>query len=699
MLFTMRREREDFGPYHVVGHPLLAPLLPTEHESDLHATLLGLRHAAMASDQELLALVENAVEALADADQEAVLSAAARPHSEVRGALHALVADKRIANGDPAGDETLDSAMLVPLLRRASRLSCMDAELGERLLNAVGVLTASLAGHGEHTCRISLGGMRAPLALRHVPSGPSNGVRFWPVARLGVGVCAVGWAGLRIMGRTVLELGCGTAAVGLACAALGAREVWSTDVDADALALAARNVAANGATAVRVARLDMRDETDAARPEGMPRCFGLVVAAIVDDGDETSADALRAAARYVDLTDPLARVLCCFGQAKDSGQARRSEGAAEAAVRMGDLVLDCGLRVVASERVSTDAHGMSKGMLLLLLVPASHHEDGRAGGPCTASTYSKEKSSRRECQEEMPNLEEESSPYEVDASATVDWVAAAASSLVDNGACVLRRPVLIPAELVELCRADTRPRLDRLLGMAAEANAAFAMWSKESAPEAIRFRELYSRAPWECRFDVTVPHRLGSTTTVGIAAVEHVAASDGMDQVSSTAPWRALLEALDTIVRPVLAASALFGSDDEIEIDHVGFVLSEPGAPAQMWHPDCESRIGLVNAFVPLVPLTAANGPTALALCSHRPPLPCCPRVVRPLLAAGEVLLFDWRTWHRGCSNSSLADRPVAYVTYVRRGVERASYKRTLPSLEDRARHSAQHPAARGARG
>ena len=49
----------------VVGHPLLAPLLPTEHESGLHAMLLGLRHATMASDQELLALVENAVEALA----------------------------------------------------------------------------------------------------------------------------------------------------------------------------------------------------------------------------------------------------------------------------------------------------------------------------------------------------------------------------------------------------------------------------------------------------------------------------------------------------------------------------------------------------------------------------------------------------------------------------------------------------------
>lgn len=116
-------------------------------------------------------------------------------------------------------------------------------------------------------------------------------------------------------------------------------------------------------------------------------------------------------------------------------------------------------------------------------------------------------------------------------------------------------------------------------------------------------------------------------------------------------------------------------------------VLSLPGAPHQMWHPDCVQRVGLVNAFVPLVALSDANGPTALALCSHEPPRPCCPRVVRPLLAAGEVLLFDWRTWHRGCANASPADRPVAYVTYARRGVEgNRLYKGSLPSLEARER-------------
>ena len=123
-------------------------------------------------------------------------------------------------------------------------------------------------------------------------------------------------------------------------------------------------------------------------------------------------------------------------------------------------------------------------------------------------------------------------------------------------------------------------------------------------------------------------------------------------------------------------------------VDAVGFVLSQPGAPGQMWHPDAETRVGLVNVFVPLVPLSEANGPTALAPCSHVPPRPGCPHVVRPLLAAGEVLLFDWRTWHRGCANTSDADRPVAYVTYARRGVEGASYKQGLPSLERRTLRS-----------
>ena len=184
-----------------------------------------------------------------------------------------------------------------------------------------------------------------PNQVRHVPNSQYAGVRCGAAARLGIGAFATGWAGLRVEGRVILELGCGTGAVGLACAHLGASEVWCTDTDADALGLAARNAAANGATTVRVVKLDMQDEAEAARPEGkaetasldrsdgtprhfgpdgtMPRRFGLVLAAnLVYSGAATALLALKAAARYVDRADPQARVLCCFGQEQRPGEQR-----------------------------------------------------------------------------------------------------------------------------------------------------------------------------------------------------------------------------------------------------------------------------------------------------------------------------------------------------------------------------------------
>ena len=46
-------------------------------------------------------------QALGSISQEAALSAASRPHSEERSALQVLVADKRLAGGELAGEETL----------------------------------------------------------------------------------------------------------------------------------------------------------------------------------------------------------------------------------------------------------------------------------------------------------------------------------------------------------------------------------------------------------------------------------------------------------------------------------------------------------------------------------------------------------------------------------------------------------------
>jgi hypothetical protein len=82
------------------------------------------------------------------------------------------------------------------------------------------------------------------------------------------------------------------------------------------LALAERNAAANGAAAVRVARLDALGEAEpepASWPDGMPRRFGLVVVAASHRDDAPPAAVLAAAARHLDCSDPHARVLCCFG--------------------------------------------------------------------------------------------------------------------------------------------------------------------------------------------------------------------------------------------------------------------------------------------------------------------------------------------------------------------------------------------------
>ena len=186
-----------------------------------------------------------------------------------------------------------------------------------------------------------------------------------------------------------------------------------------------------------------------------------------------------------------------------------------------------------------------------------------------------------------------------------------------------------------------RHQFDRWIEVANQAAA------HEEAHE-YKFQELYSRAPWECRFDLTM---LRGGTVLGASAAP---AADSDD----SACWTALLAIVDPLVKPILRASGLFG-DDPIDMEAVGCVLSFPGAPCQCWHPDSESQVGLVNCFVPLVYLSEANGPTALRLGSQDGRTSCLPPV-QPLIASGSLLLFDWRVWHRGCAKCSRVIEPRA---------------------------------------
>jgi hypothetical protein len=296
-----------------------------------------------------------------------------------------------------------------------------------------------------------------------------------------------------------------------------------------------------------------------------------------------------------------------------------------------------------------------------------------------------------------------------------DWCHAASHALGALGACALRplagSPSPISSVTIERCLRDARPRLDHMLGVAAKDKSGQGVASNG----AVRFKELYSRAPHEHRFDVTV-----------------IREGEFLGGGGDEGAWRALLAQVDAVVQPVLCGTPSFAAVGAA-VESVGFILSFPGAPSQQWHPDDSHTAGLVTVFVPLIDLTRLNGPTELALGTHIEPacrlaehmlctastcdqgghseLPgrerldvmasltahtWCAGIVQPALSAGSLLLFDWRTWHRGGANQSEYDRPVACVTYYARGARPPHYyKAGLASLSEAAgRVAAQEAAA-----
>jgi len=119
--------------------------------------------------------------------------------------------------------------------------------------------------------------------------------------------------------------------------------------------------------------------------------------------------------------------------------------------------------------------------------------------------------------------------------------------------------------------------------------------------------------------------------------------------------------------------------DDCVEQSR-GVVISNPGATDQGWHRDGEFLYDdgmhypahALTVFVPLVDINDLCGPTQFYPGSHsasRQHLyeePCARPAATPLLAAGGVLLFDYRLIHRGTANNADFKRPVAYFVMAK---------------------------------
>ena len=281
-------------------------------------------------------------------------------------------------------------------------------------------------------------------------------------------------------------------------------------------------------------------------------------------------------------------------------------------------------------------------------------------------------------------------PIRWDVSTSVStWVADAADSLAQNGFCVLRLETLLVS--ADACSEIASACLDRLSALLAAARRI------GIAPrrDVMRFSEVCSRKAGGMRFDMRFYSASKGRSVSGNSETTETAQEPAEEEASATAPdepvenevvadalptmpaaWEELRVAVEAVVRPILALRA--EASDGVRVDSAGCVTSLAGAPEQHFHPD-GTAVGLVNCFVPLVPVTDENGPTELRPGSHewvdtpygreprwdeRKQSAVTPTLPRP---GHEMLLFDYRVYHRGRANRSTQSRPVAYVAFSTR--------------------------------
>ena len=142
---------------------------------------------------------------------------------------------------------------------------------------------------------------------------------------------------------------------------------------------------------------------------------------------------------------------------------------------------------------------------------------------------------------------------------------------------------------------------------------------------------------------------------------------------SDAAPFDALLREASAAVLDV--ATEALGGIPNLLYSGVMVARANAGGTHQRWHKDGNhenesDEPHALTVFVPLQPLTAANGPTEFRLGSHRRQANDAKRMrqdgVAVMCDAGDALLFDYRVDHRGLANASDEDRLVFFLAFAR---------------------------------
>jgi len=190
--------------------------------------------------------------------------------------------------------------------------------------------------------------------------------------------------------------------------------------------------------------------------------------------------------------------------------------------------------------------------------------------------------------------------------------------------------------------------------------------------EAYRFAEIICRDDGGRRYDVPVPwlgdteHNNECLPTTGVGSFRTGAPLESGDEES--------IAELHTSVGIVVASvmDALWSNNQSSYVAAAGFLMNEPGSNSQYWHRDGPDE-GFIDCFVPLIDLNESIGPTAIQLGTHRMTSRVGDRTnekgeFAPLLKKGDILLFDYRTIHRGLGNvSKSTTRTLAYAVYRRK--------------------------------
>ena len=189
-----------------------------------------------------------------------------------------------------------------------------------------------------------------------------------------------------------------------------------------------------------------------------------------------------------------------------------------------------------------------------------------------------------------------------------------------------------------------------------------------------RYAEIICRDEGGLRYDVPLPWLGGgdigddNTTSNQVGSGRIGAPLSSMESEGV----KGLHEAMDEIVPHVL--EALWSNDQDNIIDDItnfndrssyvaasGYLINKPGSKSQNWHKDGPDA-GFIDCFVPLIDLNEEFGPTAFLLGDKED------NELVPMLNKGNILLFDYRTIHRGQGNTSEdTTRTLAYAVYRRR--------------------------------